>query len=287
LCGVVWQIGDGHTCGDTPARLRDATAAVAAFDVAEFRVTLIDATKPRDDQKESYETLPTAAFVGALPRYLSRCDEDRLCLVVRPVAENLIQLDDPDRGRLALVEPYAFATIETSRGNYQAWLALEDASEREGLRRRLINQFGADRNATGALRFPGSVNFKPGRDRFTVKLLTVAPGRTTTAAELEAAEILPRVPPNPTPRPPKLRIVGTPRQFPDYDRCVREAKRRGDGSADLSDADKNWCILTLDRGWSQAEAVAKLCELREKARRRPGYARRTVEYAASVVNSRA
>ncbi len=271
-----------------PVCVEDAVAAVAAFDAAEFQVTLIDDAKPKGDRAEGFETLSKADFADWLPYLLKRSAKRGESVIVRPVASNLIQLDDLDRAGVELVEPYALATVETSRGNFQAWLALSDPGEREGLRRRLILRCGADRGASGALRFPGSINFKPGRDRFTVKLQTVAPGRTTTAAELEAAELLAPVSPNPSQsQPPKLRVARAPRQFPDYDRCVREAKRRPDGSADMSDADKNWCILALDRGWSEAETGSKLCELRDKARRRPDYARRTVEYAASVVNSRA
>jgi hypothetical protein len=84
----------------------------------------------------------------------------------------------------------------------------------------------------------------------------------------------------------KPRANRAPVQWPDYQRCVSEAKRKDDGNPDMSDADKNWCILALDRGWQSSEVELKLAELRDKARRRPEYARRTVAYAASVVNSR-
>jgi hypothetical protein len=109
-----------------------------------------------------------------------------------------------------------------------------------------------------------------------------------TVAELEAANLLAPVSPNlRLAQTSKPRAARAPHQWPDYQRCVTEAKRKDDGSADMSDADKNWCILALDRGWQSSEVEAKLCELRDKARRRPEYARRTVAYAASLVNSRA
>jgi hypothetical protein len=277
---------------ETQPGAEEGAAAVRAFDVAEFQITLLDDSKPKGSEPEGFERLCGAELLSFLPGLLKRNRENGESLIIRPVAPNLIQVDDCDRATLEVLQPFSFLTVETSEGNYQAWIALPVGvakAERDATRRRLLAKLdGADRSASGAMRWPGSLNHKPGRGRFMVRLRAAAPGRTATVAELEAAGLLALVSPNPQPaRPSKLRANRAPREWPDYQRCVREAKRRGDDSPDLSDADKNWSILALDRGWQPADVEAKLCELRDKARRRPDYARRTVAYAASVVNSRA
>jgi hypothetical protein len=250
----------------------------------------LDDAAPKGEA-EGFETLTRGELSEMLPAILQRSAERGRSLIVRPVASNLIQVDDLSRATVERVQSFAFMTVETSVGNYQAWVALPPGigkDERDALRRRLLDGLGADRGASGAMRWPGSINFKAGRDQFMVRLVSSNPGRVATLAELEAAEILAPVPPNLQLAPPsKPRANRAPVQWPDYQRCVNEAKRRDDGSADLSDADKNWCILALDRGWQDADTEAKLCELRDKARKRPEYARRTVAYARSVVNSRA
>ena len=223
---------------------------------------------------------------------LRRNAEKNESLIVRPVASNLIQIDDCDSAMLERFQPFSLLTFETSAGSYQAILALPADTEKPELdtvRQRLLAQFReADRSASGAMRWPGSLNHKQGRNKFMVRLCAANPSRFVTVAELEAANMLaPVPPPSQSTQPARPRATRTPQSWPDYERCVREAPKREGGKADLSIADKDWCILALDRGWPNAEVETKLCELRDKAHRRPEYARRTVAYAASVVNSRA
>jgi hypothetical protein len=269
-----------------------AVEAARAFDVAEFQVTMLDDEKPKGLEPELYEPLSKDDFEKWLPNLLRRNAGKSESLIVRPVASNLIQIDDCDRAMLERLQPFSLLTFETSAGSYQAILALPadtEKPERNAVRRRLLAQFQeADWSASGAMRWPGSFNHKRGRNKFMVRLCAAHPGRLVTVAELEAANMLAPVPPPSQPtQPERPRAARAPVSWPNYERCVREAPKKQSGEADLSIADKNWSILALDRGWPDAEVEAKLCELRDKAKRRPEYARKTVAYAARVVNSRA
>src|SRR5271169_5526285 len=87
------------------------------------------------------------------------------------------------RKRLA---PPAFFTLQTSPANFQAWIAMSGAEDKD-FARRLRKGTGADATASGATRVAGSLNFK---DKYAPDFPRVAieqaqPGRKTTAAELE------------------------------------------------------------------------------------------------------
>jgi hypothetical protein len=116
---------------------------------------------------------------------LRRTAGGHLSLIARPRGESFVQLDDlPDLDRL---RPFAFLGVETSPGSYQAWLKVRDLTP--DLRRRLVEGCGADKSASGALRWPGSRNFKhdPAPE---VKVVFTSPGREVTVDELEAAGLL-------------------------------------------------------------------------------------------------
>jgi hypothetical protein len=273
-----------------PVAVEMAARAVEACGVEQYQLTILDDAAPKGEAA-GFETLTRGELSEMLPAILDHGAKRGRSVIVRPVASNLIQADDLSRATVERVQSFAFMTVETSAGNYQAWVALPPGigkDERDALRRRLLDGVGADRGASGAMRWPGSINFKAGRDQFMVRLISSNPGRVATVAELEASDMLAPVSPNlrlaPSSKP---RANRAPVQWPDYQRCMGEAKRKGDGSADRSDADKNWSILAVGRGWDSPEVESKLCELSEKARKRPDYARRTVAYARSVVNSRA
>ncbi len=273
-----------------PVAVEMAERAVEACGVEQYQLTILDDAAPKGDVA-GFETPTRAELAAWMPDLLKDCGARRRSLIMRPVASNFIQADDLSRATVERLQPFAFMTVETSAGNYQAWIALPrdvETDERSALRRRLLDGVGADRGASGAMRWPGSINFKKGRNQFMVRLVSSNPGRVATVAELEAANLLAPVPPSLRLAPPsKPRANRAPVQWPDYQRCVTEAKRRDDGSVDLSSADIKWCILALDRGWQSSEVELKLAELRDKARRRPDYARRTVAQAARKVNSRA
>jgi hypothetical protein len=78
--------------------------------------------------------------------------------------------------------------LETSPGNYQAWVALDAGSCDKDFARRLRKGAGGDDTASGATRIAGSLNFKekyaPGFPR--VRMSHSTPGLMTTASDLES-----------------------------------------------------------------------------------------------------
>ena len=75
-----------------------------------------------------------------------------------------------------------FLVLETSPGNFQAWLALPGREDKE-FARRVRRGTGADATASGATRVAGSLNFK---DKYAPDFPRVAihaaqPGRMTNA----------------------------------------------------------------------------------------------------------
>jgi hypothetical protein len=278
----------------SPSVLSAAVQCCNLFGVKEVKVTMLDDKKLKGSRPELYETLSLDEMRAWLPDLLKRNEERHESLIVRPVAHHLIQVDDCDRDMVERLKPFAFLVVETSPDNFQVWLALPletSKAERDAVRHRLLTELGtADKSASGALRLPGSLNTKPKHRQadgsfFRVRIAHTSPGRFVSIAEFEAAQLLiPNSTDSTAKQAPtqstKNRVART---FPDYTRCVAEAKRKDDGEPDLSDADKNWCILSLGRGWSRADTEAKLMEHRDKAKRRPDYARRTVDYAARIV----
>ena len=77
--------------------------------------------------------------------------------------------------------PAVFLALETSPGNFQAWLAMPRREDKE-FARRLRKGTGADATASGATRVAGSLNFK---DKYAPDFPRVAirqaqPGRMAT-----------------------------------------------------------------------------------------------------------
>ena len=89
-------------------------------------------------------------------------------IIVRPhgASVTFIQLDDLKADRLPALAPRLFLALETSPGNYQAWLALS-GNEDKDFARRLRKGAGADPTASGATRVAGSLNFK---DKYALSL---------------------------------------------------------------------------------------------------------------------
>ena len=133
-----------------------------------------------------------------LPALLGTANADRLNLTVRPsgLGVRFIQLDDlstanhqiatTSSGGLSFetwqmidLAEASFIIIQTSPGNYQAWLAMPGEHDRAFARR--------VKRASGAGKIAGSLNFKdkyaPDFPRITIR--HSQPGRLTSPAELE------------------------------------------------------------------------------------------------------
>src|SRR5271165_7521594 len=87
---------------------------------------------------------------------------------------------------LPRLAPAVFLALETSPGNFQAWVAMKGVEDKD-FARRLRKGTGADPTASGATRVAGSFNFK---DKYApdfprVAILQVNSGRLAEATELE------------------------------------------------------------------------------------------------------
>ena len=135
-------------------------------------------------------------------------------MIVRPHGPGVsfIQLDDLAADQLPALAPAVFLTLETSPGNFQAWLALAGREDKD-FARRVRQGTGADATASGATRVAGSLNFK---DKYAPDFPRVAirearAGRMTTAAELD-----------------ELGLVAPPEEFAPLPPCPRrEATAHG------------------------------------------------------------
>jgi hypothetical protein len=230
--------------------------------------------------------LDGAKFRSLIPSLVARAAAAGESLIVRPEASNLIQLDDLSFDALERIEPFAFLALETSPNNYQAWVSVSVESEaRLALRRRLIAGLGADSGASGAMRWPGSLNFKPARRLLDGSFPAVGlfwfsnhagitPEQLDSAGLLAPEKIAPANPPRESTS--LLPATDAPTRFPDYGRELAAA------SGDRSRADLRWCLLSLAWGWSRVQVGTELPRVSEKARARRagGYIARTVEAAA-------
>jgi hypothetical protein len=206
-----------------------------------------------------------------IPALLTTATAERLNLIIRPSGPGVwfIQLDDLKAEQMERLAPRIFLTLETSPGNYQAWLALAGQHDKE-FARRVRRGAGTDKRATGATRIAGSLNFKekyaPSFPRVAIRM--AQPGRTVTASELEELglvaakeEFAPFTPP---------RSSGSPHGWPDYEISLRRAplNRAGTGP-DRSNADLKWAMTAIGLfRRSKADAAAQLMEVSERARKR-------------------
>ncbi len=257
--------------------------------------TRFDLTVKREGEKKpSYRPACSIEQLrAAMGEILRRAEERQKNVIVRPhrAQVSLIQLDDLDASVVQTIQPAAFLVLCTSPGNYQAWVAANDADE--DFVRRMKKGVGSDPSASGATRIGGSLNCKakyaPSFPR--VENVHIALGRIVRQADLAALGVVAapattaRLPP---PRHASLRSDG-PRRFPDYQRSLRDApKRKGDSEPDRSKSDYFWCYLSAKWGWP-AEAVAdELMRVSTKAQEKGRqYALLTARNAAANAGSMA
>jgi hypothetical protein len=253
-----------------------------------FHLTLTDI----DGKQTGYQASQTTKqLADVLVEMLATAGRDRRNVIIRPIADNLIQLDDLAADAAAKIAPFGFLMLATSPGNFQVWLALKDAAEgredRKAFARRVRKGAGADLSASGSVRIAGSLNFKakyaPEFPR--VEITQHNAGRMTSAAELAAAGFVAaeatEAPRHVSPR----RFPGV-RKWPSYAATLRgaPAAMKREGQPDRSKADFVWCMTALDWGWGLEETAARLLEESERARARgKDYARVTAANAAAAI----
>jgi hypothetical protein len=214
-------------------------------------------------------------------------------LIVRPHGANVtfIQLDDLKAERLLPpLAAAAFLTLETSPGNFQAWVALASTPDKD-FARRLRKGAGADPTASGATRVAGSLNFK---DKYApafprVAIHTAHPGRLASPAELERLGLV--AAPEPVAQPLRIhapRISGSNRCWPSYSRCLEGAPLNSEQTGpDVSRADFVFCMTAITWGWSVRQTAERLMEESTKAQANGrNYAELTARNAALAVDRR-
>ena len=204
-------------------------------------------------------------------------------VIVRPRVEGAtcIQLDDLDREKGARIAPAAFLMLETSPGNYQAWVAVKDAPL--GLTTRLRRGIGADLNASGATRVAGTLNFKPkyAPEFPIVRIAARTRGRFATVDELARLDVL-------APEAQPVQIVEqatrpgrVTSKWPSYGQCLDQAAKNDEGNPKRTSVDYTWCQMALSWGHSIEATAAKLMEQSGKAQENgEGYALKTAQRAA-------
>src|SRR5271165_5002548 len=193
---------------------------------------------------------------------------------------------------LPRLAPAVFLALETSPGNFQAWVAMPGREDKD-FARRVRKGTGADATASGATRVAGSLNFKdkyaPNFPRVTMR--QVNRGRVAQAAELERLGLVaePETVAQPLRiTPARARPSGSNRKWPSYERCVDGAPLNSEETGpDISRADFVFCMTAIDWGWSVDEAAARLMEESTKAQENgKGYADLTARNAALAVERR-
>ena len=225
----------------------------------------------------------------ALPDLLRQATGRKHNVIVRArsTGATLIQLDDLGQGAAEQLRPVSFLILNTSAGNYQAWVAVADADA--DFARRLKKGIGADLTASGATRISGSFNFK---DKYAaagfpcVETVHSRPGLIVTRADLEALGVVAAAEVSPLPR-----RVSQPRSgkaWPSYERCVQNAPpAHGQDRPDISRADFTFCLLAIDWGRTIEETAARLMQESSKAKENgEAYALRTAGNAAAALARR-
>lgn len=284
-----------NVSGPLRSRLLDAISFVEAFEsvgVTAFDVTLTDQHRAKQAFKASrpIEGLRNAIASG----FIQDCERRQRNIILRPTGNGprLVQLDDLPKERTDLLSSFSFLSLETSPGNYQLWIAAIGISDDDA--RELKYSTGADPHASGAVRLAGSINFKEQyAPHFpTVRVLQAAQGHLVTADKLRTAGYISQSEPAETQKPPlgsQIRLELA--KWPDYARCLADAgPARSHKGQDRSQADFNFAILAIERGFTEAEIAAEVMARSDKAKEKKGsgqaYAGYTARRAAEIVKTR-
>jgi hypothetical protein len=278
--------------GDDSASTPHAAAQAMLDTFASVGATRFDVTRTtRAGDKEEFQRGVSLAELGrTLPHMLDTATARERNVIVRPHGPGVtfIQLDDLAAGSLPRLAPAVFLTLETSPGNFQAWLALKGQEDKE-FARRVRKGTGADATASGATRVAGSLNFK---DKYAPDFPRVAiretrAGYVTSAAELERLGLV--APPEvfaPLPATPALSVSN--RKWPSYAHSLDGAPFNSEENGpDRSRADFVWCMTAITWGFGVDDTAEHLMEESTKAQANGrDYAKLTARNAALAVERR-
>jgi hypothetical protein len=211
-------------------------------------------------------------------------EADDLSLVARPKGGYVLQIDDADSEAVRLLKPFSFLIEETSKNNFQIWLSFKDERDRNVSAPQLFNFLnamhpGCNGGSGGATRWPGCVNFKPGRNKYRVRIVHAEHGRHVFPLDLKLAGLLFQSEPSPA-----FVVTGGRTSWPDYERCEL-SKTNNEGVVDRSRADAQFTYFSLKRGFTPAEIKSKLMDLSPKAKEKgQNYVDWTVDAALKYLN---
>lgn len=249
---------------------RDALVIFSSVGVGYFDESTICA-----GMRDYVKAIPAAALLDQIHDRMTiqETGSPYILRPIQPAGVALIQLDDFDAGRVAELERIAFIIYQTSSSKLQAWLAVRcDDGTRDALRRSLIDHFGADRSASGATRWPGSLNQKYSPP-YRVTIRHASPARVLRVTDLPVTV---------TPPGPSRVVTDRPRNgrgiLPDYQTELARA-------ANANAADWSFSIkaLSSSRGCTPAQVIAALMEHSPTAKTRPRMIAYTVERAGKAV----
>lgn len=266
---------------------RNMVDAFASIGAAWFDITLTTCMGEKDGYQRAVSYEETCQ---RLPELLDVAERQQLNVILRPLSPPvLLQLDDLDFQALERVRPVSFLSLETSLGNYQAWIALL-ANVDEDFSRRLKKGVGADLTASGAARIAGSLNFKTkyAPDFPRVAISHITPDLLVSARQLDDLDVV-AAPEMTVPTLPRISHPNTVvKKWPSYELCLAGAPLNHEGTApDKSRADFTFCMIAIDWGWSLEETAVRLLEESAKAMENGDrYAIRTAKRAAEAVARR-
>lgn len=255
----------------------DAVRLFESVGVTEFGETTVI------EDRKHYEIVSLEAMRQEVDQRIEAAESWGSSYIVRPVmpaegAVKLIQIDDFSQEKRAELEALAFIGYKTSENKEQAYIAVRlqdprNETERLRVRRSLIQYFGADKNATGAGRFPGSRNTKY-RPAFPVSLTFSRPGRIVQYSEIVHLLLPPAAPVQP-----RFYKPSSHRPFPSW-----ELEEAAIGGNDWTRFDWHWALKALDRERGIEETIEELLRVSAKAKKkgRP-YAESTVKNAARAM----
>jgi hypothetical protein len=282
--------------GDDNAEIGHSEARAMLDTFASVGATRFDVTwTTRAGDKEFFRRgMNLADLPRAMPAMLRSAPDMQRNIIVRPhgAGVTFIQLDDLKALSLDRIAAAVFLILETSPGNFQAWLALPGAEDKD-FSRRLRKGTGADPTASGATRVAGSLNFKHkyAPDFPRVAIHQANPGRMTSTAELEqlglVAEPEMAQPLRISPAPSRAVASGG-RKWPSYARCVDGAPLNSEETGpDISRADFVFCMTAITWGWTVDETAVRLMEESAKAQANgERYAELTARNASLAVERR-
>lgn len=297
------RIGAKQPPCDSSATMSEAREALNAFlsvDAYPDQVLFKDddANPPKVVRQNHITTAQFSAEVEGMIHDARQNSESFIARIRGPV----LQVDDCNTDTFHLLKSFCFAAFETSQGNYQCWLAFADDEDKQAARdqffhglREILPTTNANSGSGGAIRWPGSINYKPNRrsadgNFWCVRIVHVDKGRLVTPSELDDAGVLAMphaadVSAATLSLPPESERVG----WPAYDLATAPLKSDKSGP-DASRADARfvtaafWCFGKRDR----AAIERKLREVSSHAREEEpeSYARRTVDRVGDWLRAR-